>query len=256
MDPIDKLNEEGKEWAEALQRAEELYADPVMARALFRVASRRRDLTVGRMMEFESRAQARKDEEEQALAKIDLGAALDAYQAEAKKTTIYPGAGWDVPFPFAQRPEDLIQARKNAIAYLALGFAGEFGEYKASRPEESRSEFGDVLWYAAEIARWLGKPLSALANFQRLKHGRGNRSARLDGEWLAVARLCELAKKTSRDGETAERNEKIAECVTHALYEEIDYVPLSCWPGIMDANLQKLKGRAERGTLKGDGEGR
>lgn len=193
---------------------------------------------------------------EERIAIPDLGAALDAYQAEAKKTAIYPGAEWDAPFKFAHEPTWIMKHRKAAIAYLALGLAGESGEFHEAKTEaESESEFGDMLWYAAEIARWLQVPLSWITRYEVADFVTAQ-TVRMGGGRNAVCRLCEAAKKTLRDGESHERNDRITRELMVCIYSAAHHVPPARWPGIMDANLQKLKGRAERGTLKGDGEGR
>lgn len=79
---------------------------------------------------------------------------LDYYQEAAKTTAVFP--------------EEI------APAYLALGICGEAGEVaekikKALRKgepiprEEVVKELGDVLWYVAMMADYLGYELSAVA---------------------------------------------------------------------------------------------
>lgn len=71
--------------------------------------------------------------------------------------------------------------RDNALAYLGLGLTGEAGEVadklkKWIRDEEADwesvvDELGDVLWYVAQIAGYLGYDLSevALRNIKKLE---------------------------------------------------------------------------------------
>ena len=71
-----------------------------------------------------------------------------AYQAEAKKTAIFPA--------------------EKALEYLSLGLVGEAGEvankvkkvirdgYRLNNPKQNiRDEIGDVLWYCAMLCDWL-----------------------------------------------------------------------------------------------------
>ena len=88
---------------------------------------------------------------------------FDDYQAAAARTAIYPGAGTG-EYP--------------ALAYTALGL-GEVGELQGKvkkvyrddegviTPENRRAimeELGDVLWYAACMARELGVSLGDVAS--------------------------------------------------------------------------------------------
>lgn len=80
------------------------------------------------------------------------------YQQAAAKTAIYPGAGTGEDY---------------ALAYVALGLAGEAGEFankikKVLRDgtfdaESLASELGDVLWYLAQAATELGTNLNLIA---------------------------------------------------------------------------------------------
>lgn len=85
---------------------------------------------------------------------------LNGYQHQAAQTAVYPDAG-----------EETVAA----IAYVALGLAGEAGEIanKAKKllrdgdtqelRDAMRAEIGDVLWYVARLADELGFPLSVVA---------------------------------------------------------------------------------------------
>jgi NTP pyrophosphatase (non-canonical NTP hydrolase) len=93
---------------------------------------------------------------------------FDHYQQAAARTAIYPGQG-----------------ELTGLLYTTLGLAGEAGELankvkKVLRDQEGRltetrraellTELGDVLWYAAMLARELDQPLSLVAqdNLTRL----------------------------------------------------------------------------------------
>lgn len=102
---------------------------------------------------------------------------FNTYQDQAAVTALYPEAGTGSPL---------------ALAYTALGLAGEAGEIankvkKILRDdngvvtEEKRTEIGkelgDVIWYLARVAAELNRPLSNLAEgnlhklFDRLQRG-------------------------------------------------------------------------------------
>jgi len=89
------------------------------------------------------------------------------YQAEARKTAIYPELG-------------------NNLMYPTLGLCGEVGEvaekvkkiirdqdgkWNDENRKELTKELGDVLWYIANIAEELYLPLEyiALVNIEKLK---------------------------------------------------------------------------------------
>ena len=93
---------------------------------------------------------------------------LDEYQDDAALTAVYPGAGT------GNMPE---------LTYLTMGMAGEAGEVlnalkkhlrKGTEPDAAAAadladEVGDVLWYAANLARALGLDLSEVALNNRKK---------------------------------------------------------------------------------------
>ncbi len=87
---------------------------------------------------------------------------MDVYQAQARKTAIYP--------------------REYKIIYPALGLCGEVGEVAEKVKKSIRDghdlddkalakELGDVLWYLANLAEDLGYDLSEIAemNYEKLK---------------------------------------------------------------------------------------
>jgi NTP pyrophosphatase (non-canonical NTP hydrolase) len=88
---------------------------------------------------------------------------FEEYQAQAKRTAVYPGA--------------------YVLTYPALGLAGEAGEFankvkkllrdgaQLTTRQALLDELGDVLWYVAICASDLGANLNdiALNNIQKLK---------------------------------------------------------------------------------------
>lgn len=87
---------------------------------------------------------------------------MDVYQAQAKKTAIYP--------------------KSQKVIYPTLGLCGEVGEVAEKVKKSIRDghdlddlavakELGDVLWYVANLAEDLGYDLSEIAqmNYEKLK---------------------------------------------------------------------------------------
>ena len=88
---------------------------------------------------------------------------FDHYQGLARLTAIYP-----------ERTEE------EALAYLALGLAGEVGEVaqlikrqqrdgQAVNHAQMAAELGDVLWYISEAARQIGVSLEEVAQMNLRK---------------------------------------------------------------------------------------
>ena len=90
---------------------------------------------------------------------------MNQYQTKARETAIFP--------------------ESEAIPYLALGLCGEAGEVankikKCIRDGASydgiAAELGDVLWYVAVLAHYLGEDLNTLAAGNLLKlHNRASK---------------------------------------------------------------------------------
>lgn len=91
---------------------------------------------------------------------VDFG--FNLYQEKAHETAIYPKAA--------------------ALQYLSTGLAGEVGEFcskvaKAYRKDaplataDAAAELGDILWFVAELAGWLGYDLADIAtdNLNKLR---------------------------------------------------------------------------------------
>lgn len=90
---------------------------------------------------------------------------VDDYQLASRDTAIYP---------------EVSSGSNLALAYCALGLAGEAGEVankikKSIRdgadPYTVKGELGDVAWYLAQIASELGIPLSEILrdNMEKLQ---------------------------------------------------------------------------------------
>jgi NTP pyrophosphatase (non-canonical NTP hydrolase) len=88
------------------------------------------------------------------------------YEEFVQTTAFYPGAN---------------KGSKDALAYAALGLAGESGEYTEKikkfirdgwfDPQAAMKELGDVLWYVTRCANELGTTLEtvALMNITKLQ---------------------------------------------------------------------------------------
>lgn len=104
------------------------------------------------------------------------------YEAEARGTAVYPEAG---------------TGSNAALAYVTLGLAGEAGELankvkKILRGDprswdvrdDLKAELGDVIWYAAAMARELGVSLDDVArtNLRKLEARANNGTIKGDGD--------------------------------------------------------------------------
>jgi NTP pyrophosphatase (non-canonical NTP hydrolase) len=175
---------------------------------------------------------------------------LDEYQTGAASTAIYPGE----------------------LIYPTLGLCGEMGELFAAikekrircdGPDNIKKEASDVLWYAANIAKDIDVLLSEVM-------GRENFEDRTEG-WGVAKALSELAiyagevaenvKKAIRDNDgvvTADRHENIVKALRWVviwLERLCSNYGATLGEGAQ-LNLDKLRSRAERGVLKGDGDAR
>ena len=180
---------------------------------------------------------------------------LNEYQTGAVSTAIYPGE----------------------LVYPALGLCGEVSELVAAVTKDRRSgrmvqdnldsvkkEIGDVLWYVANIAEDMDTLFSEVI-------GRKNFVVH-PGLWdvvdealielpIRAGAVAENIKKAIRDDDGAVsyargRNILAALCLLVTWLER-----LCSWYGITleecaRLNLDKLRSRAERGVLKGDGDSR
>lgn len=113
---------------------------------------------------------------------------LDEYQKEARKTAIYPRfEKWSSNMPVL------------SLVYPALKLAGEAGEVSekvgkllrdkngALDPDDKTElvkEFGDVLWYVADIACELGVNLGTIGeiNIEKLKSRKGRGKLKGSGD--------------------------------------------------------------------------
>lgn len=172
---------------------------------------------------------------------------LDEYQAEARATAIYPGS----------------------LLYPALGLAGEIGEFIEAVTEDSdnpEKEAGDIMWYIANVAHDAGLKLSECAGIAGFPRGKivWSVDELFDSLPILCGKICENVKKAFRDngGElTDERRNNVRKLLGeliralsaicyNMLYEQANL------EAVASDNLAKLKDRAERGKLKGDGNDR
>ena len=178
---------------------------------------------------------------------------LNKYQSGAVSTAIYPGK----------------------LVYPTLGLCGEVGELIAyvrmehdqcdsgNELDNIRKELGDVLWYVANIAEDMDTRLSEIMgreNFQEYS-----------GPWdfddviselpVHAGVVAESVKKAIRDDDGAVSYTRGKNILT-ALRFLVIWLERLCsnyeitLEECAQLNLDKLRSRAERGVLKGDGDNR
>jgi hypothetical protein len=156
----------------------------------------------------------------------------EAYVKWTDSTAIYPEAGTASPME---------------MAYIALGLLGELGELADHQPSspEFAAELGDVLWYLARGWRVLGVELDGLRN--------------QDGDYDGPFKIANLSKKLIRDGDQEYLKEKLREAYLDtylAMVGEIESAGFDDLRSVLQANVDKLESRKERGVLKGSGDHR
>jgi NTP pyrophosphatase (non-canonical NTP hydrolase) len=160
----------------------------------------------------------------------------------------------------AQYPVTAPQGYCSEPSYLALGIADEAGELADSMPGEERlKEAGDVLWYCSRYAtKVLGIPFSVIVEEAKEKVEPSRNAIKHAGI------ICGVEKKRIRDGhawDDDKRNEKHLNARS-ALIRVVSWVMwelASCDYYIeqaINANMAKLTGRLEAGTIHGDGDNR
>jgi NTP pyrophosphatase (non-canonical NTP hydrolase) len=166
---------------------------------------------------------------------------------------------------------DLYAEWTNAVAkypptaepfYLALGIADECGELAAAiLPEDIILEAGDVLWYCARYStRVLGIPFSQVAGHVMP----------MDPYLMAhppmryAGIICGVEKKRIRDGEfwdaakLAAKNHEAHGALLNLLSWVLWNLKYrnSSFKDAIEQNVNKLSGRLEAGTIRGDGDKR
>ena len=178
---------------------------------------------------------------------------LNKYQTGAHNTSIYPGT----------------------LVYPTLGLCGEVGELIAVVVEDIdlngcdelddtiKKETGDILWYVANIAEDMGTLLSEIMgreNFEAPRETWSNETV-INELPIHAGAVAENMKKAIRDDDgdiSLARGKNILE----ALRLVVTWLERLCsWYGTTleecaQLNLDKLRSRAERGVLKGDGDDR
>lgn len=161
------------------------------------------------------------------------------------------------------------------LMYLSLGLAGEVGEVSDSigdyhkkevfiEKEVSIKELGDIAYYWARIADALGNTPFDLTDkdLEGSKRNEYVEYCRLDSLVLDLANsvggICNKVKKLYRDEDTQEGRNKIWPYLTETAQGWSDIcIKLGLEPhAVLQANMEKLSGRKERGTLGGSGENR
>lgn len=175
---------------------------------------------------------------------------LHQYQQRARSTAIYP-----------------VTAR---VIYPALGLAGEFGELagairRRSLPE-TRKEFGDVIWYSANLCADLDTTLNeclledSTFTFHQIYAYTPSDNPYVDAA-VDVGRILEYTKKMIRDDAGVmlqPRRENIIQSIA-SLLEKLASMARCYGFTIQEAaelNLEKLSDRQQRQVLQGDGDNR
>jgi NTP pyrophosphatase (non-canonical NTP hydrolase) len=161
------------------------------------------------------------------------------YQQQAAKTAIYP-----------RKVDDF------SLAYLSLKLCGEANELrKAIGLENVVKEAGDVLWYAAVLAK------EGDLTLEIPREGVRSIPAQKEGLISPPAEIAELIGKAYRDNDG-----RLNEQTQNAIERRLMHM-LACVRGILDrrgasfdamlqANLDKLADRAARNVLHGSGDNR
>lgn len=179
---------------------------------------------------------------------IDL-AFCDYYQSRAWDTAIYPNKG-------------------NNLAYPTLGLVGETGEFarkciEGASDSEIILELGDMPWYMAAVATEAGIKLSSVASIVLETGHPLDRRTCLEAFITGNGELSERVKKIIRDKD-GRIDKSDATYIRYALsttyrafLSECAILELGVTPKqILEGNLDKLRSRAERGVLHGEGDRR
>lgn len=151
-----------------------------------------------------------------------------------------------------------------ALAYVCLGLGGEAAEVVEKLTDSPldrdllTAELGDVLWYLSRLVVELGLDGGVvMADAHQVVVDRTSPQALV----VACGRVQEVVKKALRDdgGQLSrERHARLAGLLPDvlgawlAVHEDLAEEPAAT----AAANLAKLEGRKERGTLAGDGDRR
>jgi hypothetical protein len=170
---------------------------------------------------------------------------LRQYQAESRKTAIYPDMGSNLWYP-------------------SLGLIEELDELANAEARQIPFEIGDVAWYISQIYSELDLDLETIDRSLFMKpeddwysvwHGLWGHSYISDGF------IAKTAKKWHRDGETIERRQDFVSICQYFWWLNVDnsrnfnteYPDV--W-AILSANIGKLQDRQSRNVIKGDGDKR
>lgn len=138
------------------------------------------------------------------------------------------------------------------IVYPMLGLVGELGEILENPEDES--EYGDLCWYCVILAYDLGVELELTSNIGFFVSQNMNVLINI------VCKCAEIVKKILRDEDPdgTKRNKvrllinDILACIIVIVQNKFQKNLFQ----IMEANIEKLLSRKERGVIKGDGSTR
>jgi hypothetical protein len=150
-------------------------------------------------------------------------------------------------YQMASRTTALYPDRDQNLWYPTLGLIGEFHEWKlASDPLNRDKEAGDVAWYCAQICAELGETLDRAIAVAWVN----------SEESVVLMTLAEAVKKWHRDGAADEKRGKILSCVGWIWRQAVQRESEEQTMAILQANLDKLFDRKNRGVLQGSGDDR
>lgn len=177
-----------------------------------------------------------------------------AHDAAIKEFCLYPEAG---------------QATPLALSYVALGLCGETSELAIATRERNGnelSELGDVCWYLSRVRdeALFDDPLPGIPepHTDRCVTPGQESAIRISAEMSLIAgQVAECVKKMVRDPDDIDELRGRLSKAVHLLEATAkDYALAKFGPGGLErarqANVDKLSGRAGRGTLHGSGEDR
>jgi hypothetical protein len=152
---------------------------------------------------------------------------LRDYQTASRSTALYPD-------------------RDNNLWYPTLGLIGEFHEWQLAQDSANLAkEAGDVAWYCAQICSELGESLETAIS-----------QALTTTETATVLMtLAESVKKWHRDGIEAKKKANILACVGW-IWQQVLGANEAATMAILQANIDKLRDRQQRGVLQGSGDNR
>lgn len=173
---------------------------------------------------------------------------VNDYQDAAKRTAIYP--------------------RSHAVTYPALGLVGELGEFTEKRDlhgtaghqdmtlEDVQAEAGDCLWYLANLATDIYRPLAQVLGGDNADSFDSIPVDAAGNPIVALGQIGEAAKKNVRDGSLNLKLLLDGMVKVFAYLRQVADVYGISLDGAAEMNVAKLSSRQERGVLNGSGDKR